>query len=160
MTKHKEICQKVRDEIQTVCGRKDFINLSSSEWRDLLTYEKLDDFKYLNFCMNETLRMKPPIDITTPIEMMEPITLNGIRVRTDTPIFVNITGLHRNPKEWQTPLEYIPDRFDPMSKFYTTPSGGKRHPMSYGPFLGGMRVCLGKTFAEKIVKSMLAIILS
>ena len=30
--------------------------------------------------------------------------------------------------------------------------------MSYGPFLGGKRVCLGKTFAENIGKSILAII--
>lgn len=32
--------------------------------------------------------------------------------------------------------------------------------MSYGPFLGGKRVCLGKTFAEHIVRFQLAIIMS
>lgn len=32
--------------------------------------------------------------------------------------------------------------------------------MSYGPFLGGKRVCLGKTFAENIGKTILAIIFS
>jgi cytochrome P450 len=31
--------------------------------------------------------------------------------------------------------------------------------MSYGPFLGGKRVCLGKTFAENIGKCVLAIIM-
>jgi cytochrome P450 len=43
-----------------------------------------------------------------------------------------------------------------MSK---TPKGEKRHPMSYGPFLGGKRICLGKTFAELFVKVICAIIL-
>lgn len=32
--------------------------------------------------------------------------------------------------------------------------------MSFGPFLGGKRVCLGKTFAENVLKSLLPIILS
>jgi cytochrome P450 len=30
--------------------------------------------------------------------------------------------------------------------------------MSYGPFLGGKRVCLGKTFAENIGKTILSIL--
>jgi len=46
----------------------------------------------------------------------------------------------------------LPDRFDPSNKLYLTPSGQKRHPMSYGPFLGGKRICIGKTFVEKVIK--------
>ena len=33
-----------------------------------------------------------------------------------------------------------------------TPDGHKRHPMSFAPFLGGKRICLGKTFVEAISK--------
>ena len=32
--------------------------------------------------------------------------------------------------------------------------------MSYSPFMGGKRICLGKTFAENMAKCLLAIILS
>jgi cytochrome P450 len=32
--------------------------------------------------------------------------------------------------------------------------------MSFTPFFGGKRICLGKTFAENAVKTMLAIIIS
>lgn len=32
--------------------------------------------------------------------------------------------------------------------------------MSFGPFLGGKRICLGKTFAESMAKSILTIIVS
>jgi cytochrome P450 len=49
-------------------------------------------------------------------------------------------------------LEFIPERFDSSSEIAKTPSGAKRHPMSFGPFLGGKRVCLGKTFAELMIK--------
>jgi cytochrome P450 len=33
-----------------------------------------------------------------------------------------------------------------------TPNGKKRHAMSFGPFLGGKRICLGKTFVETMSK--------
>jgi cytochrome P450 len=61
-------------------------------------------------------------------------------------------GLAHNPEEWIEPEKYIPERFDPRSKYYLTPKGQKRHPMSYSPFLGGKRICLGKTFAEMVSK--------
>jgi len=60
--------------------------------------------------------------------------------------------LHWNTKEWIEPSKYIPERFDPESPYYLTPSGKKRHPMSFGPFLGGKRICLGKTFVETMSK--------
>ena len=70
---------------------------------------------------------------------------------------INMKQLHRNTEQWIYPESYIPERFDPTSQYYLTPSGKKRHPMSYGPFLGGKRVCIGKTFAESIGKFVLAI---
>ncbi len=30
--------------------------------------------------------------------------------------------------------------------------------MSFGPFLGGKRICLGKTFAENVIRLMLTMI--
>mmetsp|Transcript_25635 Transcript_25635/g.19393 ORF Transcript_25635/g.19393 Transcript_25635/m.19393 type:complete len:94 (-) Transcript_25635:94-375(-) len=71
---------------------------------------------------------------------------------------VDIYALQRNEKEWIDPNEFIPERFDPNSNYFKTPSGQKRHPMSYGPFLGGKRICLGKTFAEQITKVIFTMI--
>ena len=67
-------------------------------------------------------------------------------------------ALHRNPDEWIEPSKFVPERFDPSNAYYLTPKGTKRHPMSYGPFLGGKRICLGKTFAENIGKLIVAMI--
>lgn len=33
-----------------------------------------------------------------------------------------------------------------------TPDGSKRLPFAFSPFLGGKRICLGKTFAEIVAK--------
>lgn len=70
--------------------------------------------------------------------------------------------IHMNPDQWREPERYIPERFNPESPWYLIPGSQtkKRHPMSFGPFLGGKRVCLGKTFAENVVKSILPLILS
>jgi cytochrome P450 len=61
---------------------------------------------------------------------------------------IDMYHLHRNPKDWVRPEEFIPERFDPKSEFFLRADGTKRHPMAFGPFLGGKRVCLGKTFVE------------
>lgn len=65
---------------------------------------------------------------------------------------ISMLDLHHNKKEWIEPEKFIPERFDPQSKYYLTPQGKKRHPMSFAPFLGGKRICLGKTFAEMTSK--------
>jgi cytochrome P450 len=106
------------------------------------------------------MRLKPQVERSSGIEITENLEILGKHYRKDTPLYINIWNLHNDPTQWHTPTEYIPDRFDPKSKFYLTPAGAKRHPMSFGPFLGGKRICLGKTFAEKLVKSMIPIIIS
>lgn len=49
----------------------------------------------------------------------------------------------------------MPDRFDSTSPLFLTPSGKKRHTMSYLPWSAGKRVCFGKTFAESNLKILL-----
>ena len=65
---------------------------------------------------------------------------------------IDFHNLHRNEQQWIRPDDFIPERFDPESSFFLTPDGKKRHPMAYGPFLGGKRICLGKTFGEMVSK--------
>ena len=64
-------------------------------------------------------------------------------------------ALHRNPNEWQRPNEFLPERFDPNSPLYLTPSGKKRNTMSWIPWNAGKRICFGKTFAESNLKIIL-----
>ena len=68
--------------------------------------------------------------------------------------------LGNNPAEWIEPEKFIPERFDSSSKYFLTPSGKKRNPYSYSPFLGGNRICVGKTFAEMISKFVVPALLT
>jgi cytochrome P450 len=65
---------------------------------------------------------------------------------------VNFHQLHHDPDQWQQHDKFIPERFDHKSPFYLKPNGQKRHPQAFSPFLGGKRICIGKTFAEIVVK--------
>lgn len=81
-------------------------------------------------------------------------------IRSDSIILVGFTRLHSNPVEWIEPESFIPERFNHESPYSLTPEGKKRHPMSFGPFLGGKRVCLGKTFTENVAKCVVPVIMS
>ena len=69
-------------------------------------------------------------------------------MRAGDTFVVHIKGLHRNPKEWQRPDEFLPERWEAGNKLGLTPSGEKRDVMSFVPFTGGKRICFGRTFAE------------
>ena len=68
---------------------------------------------------------------------------------------IHFEALGHNSAEWQRPTEFLPERFDPKSPLYLTPSGKKRHAMSWVPFHGGQRVCFGKTLAEGNLKILI-----
>ena len=70
-----------------------------------------------------------------------------------------MAALCNNPQEWQQPTQFIPERFDNSNPISLTPSGKKRNPYSFSPFLGGARVCLGKTFVDQVSKVLLPSIL-
>jgi len=92
--------------------------------------------------------------------LSEDTQIGQYNFKKDHIFFISIIFQHHNPKEWIEPEKYIPERFSPKSPYYLTPDGKKRHAMSYGPFLGGKRICIGKTFAETSSKLALAIIFS
>ncbi len=60
--------------------------------------------------------------------------------------------IQNDREEWIAPERYIPERFDSTSKYYLKPNGEKRHPFAFNPFIGGKRICMGKTFAEVVAK--------
>ena len=48
--------------------------------------------------------------------------------------------IHRDPRHWDNPLEFSPERF-------TKENAKGRHKFVYFPFGGGPRLCIGNNFA-------------
>lgn len=98
------------------------------------------------------MRLDTPFSISSTSSVTEPCTILGINMQPGDAFFINMGAMHRDPDQWQKPQDFIPERFDPSSEYYSRPDGGKRNPLAFNPFLGGQRVCLGKTFAELTLK--------
>ena len=114
---------------------------------------------YIN-CFNESLRMQPPVYISSSCCMSEDVWCGPIKMRKDDPFSISIYHLHNNPEEWFEPERFIPERFDTESPYYLTPAGNKRNPFSFSPFLGGSRICIGKTFIEAVSKLTTPVLLA
>ena len=84
--------------------------------------------------------------------MTEDTKVGNLLLKKGEPFLIDMLHLHRNIKEWKKPEIYIPERFDPQSEWYLRPDGTKRHPMAFIPFAVGKRNCIGKTFAEIVVR--------
>lgn len=123
-----------------------------------LTYETVSEFQYLQYCFSETLRIEPPAPATGLQSFTKDVKIKGITFSAGDPFMINIKAMHHDPTQWQEPSKFIPERFDTESTWSLTPSGKNRNPLTFNPFLGGKRVCLGKTFAETVIRFTLPIL--
>ncbi|WP_374174902.1 cytochrome P450 [Flavobacterium tructae] len=121
-----EIQQKVLDEILEIEAQTENI------------VEQLQKMTYLNAVINEAMRLYPPAWITDR-QNVEDDTIGPYHLKKGTLIGVSFYELHRNPKYWENPEEFIPERFLGEQK---------KHSMQYFyPFGAGPRMCIGAGFA-------------
>ena len=126
----------------------------------LINYENNSDLQFYGMCFNESLRMMPPVFISSTVRMSETVQAGKLLIRKGDAIVIHMGRMQNHPSEWQQPEKFIPERFDPQSKFFLTPSGKKRNTYSFSPFLGGQRICVGKTFIEVVSKLTVPTLLS
>jgi len=146
LTMKPKLKQKLLDEIMPKLKK------ASHDFMNELTYEVADDFEYTKMCYNESLRLEPPVALTTGGIMTKDVQLGACLMKKGDSFYISNEMIQRDPKHWQDPEEFIPDRFDPKSKYFKAPGGGPRHPLAFVPFLGGKRICLGKSLAEVMTR--------
>ncbi|KAL1420229.1 hypothetical protein MTO96_024451 [Rhipicephalus appendiculatus] len=139
---HPEIQRKVQEELDAVLGDREDMEC---------TQEDLKRLQYMECCVKETLRLCPPFPCIGKI-LDEDLTIDGCTLPKGVACFIIMYSLHRNPKEFKRPDEYIPERF--MSE-----ENSRRHPFSYIPFSAGPKNCIGQKFVMMEIKIVLAKIL-
>ena len=92
--------------------------------------------------------------------MSDSVQCGPVKVRRGDLITISMHHLCNNPAEWIEPERFIPERFEQDSPYFLTPDGNRRNPYSFTPFLGGSRICIGKTFIETISKLTLPVLLT
>ena len=123
-------------------------------------HELSDSFEYLKCCFFEALRIESPVPQSSPTTFYEDVVINGVHINAYDQIGIAIDYMQKDKAQWQKPDEFIPERFDPESPYALTPAGKRRNPYSFAPFLGGQRICIGKTFVEQVSKLTLPTLLA
>ena len=135
-------------------------HLSQLDILSLIDYENGSDMQIYSNCFNESLRMQPPVYYSSSVRMSENVQCEKLMIRKGDIITIMMESLGNNPDEWIQPEKFIPERFDASSRFFLTPNGKRRNPYSFSPFLGGSRICIGKTFIEVVSKLTVPTLLS
>ncbi|KAL0062615.1 hypothetical protein AAF712_010549 [Marasmius tenuissimus] len=118
----------------------------------LLDTSRFGNMKYLTACLNETLRLLPPVPTNGPRVVHKGSggrVISGHYIPENTQVFVPPYVVHRNPESFSpSPDAFIPERW--LSETKDSIPGGERVlkadafiPFSYGP-----TNCIGKNLAK------------
>ncbi|PNF35809.1 putative cytochrome P450 6a14 [Cryptotermes secundus] len=141
---HQDIQERLREEIDAVLKKHE----------GNITYEAIQEMKYLDKVVAETLRKYPVVPIlnrecTKAYKIPDTDIVLEKGIRTVIPIL----GLHHDPKYYPDPERFDPERFSEEEK-------AKRHNYVYLPFGEGPRICIGMRFGLMQTKVGLVSLLS
>jgi cytochrome P450 len=94
--------------------------------------------------INETLRIRPPAPFTARVAA-QPFPIGGYRIEAGTRIVVHIIAINRNPRIYEHPNEFRPERF----------LGSRPETYAWVPFGGGIKRCLGAAFSMRELTTVL-----
>ncbi|KAL9697518.1 hypothetical protein quinque_000959 [Culex quinquefasciatus] len=136
LARNPAVQDKIYDEIVSILGK----DPNSYE----ITFQVLQEFKYLEMVIKETLRLYPSVPFIGR-NVVEPIKLDGITLPPGQDIIVSIYMIHRNPRVFPDPERFDPERFVDGAE-------SRRGPYDYIPFSAGARNCIGQRFAMMELK--------
>jgi cytochrome P450 len=127
LSQNPAIFEKMRAELKTVLGDR------------LPTLADYPSLKYTEMVFSESLRLYPPAWIVGR-RALEDLELGGYAIPKGSIVVMSQYLSHRDPRYWENPEIFDPERFTPEAK-------AKRPPLAYFPFGAGPRGCIGEGFA-------------
>ncbi|XP_031284873.1 cytochrome P450 71B10-like [Pistacia vera] len=100
LAKNPRLMHKAQDEVRKCIGQKGRV-----------TESDIDKLVYLKMIIKETLRLHPPAPLLIPREAISQFNVNGYNIYPKTLIQVNAWAIGRDPKYWNNPEEFSPERF-------------------------------------------------
>ncbi|CAL1385455.1 unnamed protein product [Linum trigynum] len=111
----------------------------------------IDQMKYLDMVIAESLRLHPPGPLLLPRENRDRrVELGSYEVPINTSVIVNAWAINRDPRYWTEAERFFPERFMGSSIDY------KGTEFQFIPFGAGRRICPEISFGMAIVKLTLA----
>ncbi|GLA84866.1 hypothetical protein AtubIFM56815_009087 [Aspergillus tubingensis] len=115
---------------------------------------RLAQLKYLNMCIDEGLRMYPPVPTGMPrLTPKEGMEICGEYMPGNTAVSVHHWATYRNARNFTRPDDFLPERWGNHPQF----AGDDK--AAFQPFSFGPRNCLGKNLAYHEMRLILAKVL-
>ncbi|KXN72734.1 cytochrome P450, partial [Conidiobolus coronatus NRRL 28638] len=149
LAEHPEVQEKMRKEVLTVFGKDEYKNGKFQ----IPTNEQLNKLEYTYAVMQETMRLYPAVSVINHRVALKDIHHRGHTIPAGTLVNTIVYAIHRNPKYFKNPNEFLPSRF--LNGNIDT----KKFESNWFPFSSGSRVCLGATFSTTQQKIVLSYIL-
>lgn len=124
---HPQVLEKLQAEIDQVPGNR------------LPTFEDISRLTYTQQVFMEVMRLHTVVPFL-PRALNKPDQLGQHSLPANAVILAFYHGVHHNPRVWDNPEVFDPERFAPDAM-------AQRHPFAYVPFSAGPRKCAGDDFA-------------
>lgn len=103
------------------------------------TLDDLAALPWATACFEEAMRLYPPVFMVSRVAVEDDV-ISGHHIKAGTTVWIPAYAIHRDPRWWPDPERFDPSRFLPGAE-----AGRPRS--AYVPFVGGRRVCIGRSFA-------------
>lgn len=131
--------------LQKLCNE---IRETFSDIEEIVTGPKLSGCSYLRACIDETMRMTPPVAGALPRQVLAGgIEIDGRHIPAGIDVGVPHYAIHHNADYYPRPFDYIPERW--LSDAVANPFHAKisEAHSAFCPFSIGPRGCIGKGLA-------------
>ncbi|KAF5812607.1 putative cytochrome P450 [Helianthus annuus] len=143
--KNLDVMKRVQEELEEIVGLNNIVE----EYH-------LQKLQYLDATIKETLRLHPILPFLMPRSPSKDCTVGGYTVPKDSTVLLNVWSIHQDPRHWDNPLEFNPDRFLTYHEAKKSYNGNN---LNFFPFGSGRRLCPGLPLAEKMLLFILASLL-
>nr|GFD11481.1 cytochrome P450 71A1-like [Tanacetum cinerariifolium] len=133
------IFRKATEELDAVIGR--------DRWVD---EKDMPNLPYIRAIVKEAMRLHPVSPLLTPRRTIEDCNVAGYDIPKDTQVLVNAWSIARDPKLWDKPEKFCPERF------IGNAIDVKGNNYELLPFGAGRRMCPGYSLGRKMTESSLA----
>jgi cytochrome P450 len=141
LTQHPHIQQKLQEELDGVLENRD------------AHFSDLENLIYTEMVIKESMRLLPPVWTLSARQANQDTQVGKYLFPKDKVVFISPYANHRNPKYFERPDQFDPERFS-SDRERSIP----KH--AYMPFGSGPRVCIGQSFAMMEAKIILATLLN
>jgi cytochrome P450 len=137
--KNPEVFAKATEELDRVVGR--------GRW---VTEQDIPTLPYVEAIVKEIMRLHPVAPLLAPRLSREDASVSGYDIPAGTRVFMSMWSIGRDPALWDTPEEFLPERF------LGSKIDIKGQDFELLPFGSGRRMCPAYSLGLKVIQVSLA----